>query len=75
VKLFHPLGAATWFLTEYNPETKIAFGLAHIQETELGYISMEELAGIEIMGLTIEREISFKPTKLSECRKDLEKRI
>lgn len=25
-KLFHAYGAATWYVTEFNPDTKIAFG-------------------------------------------------
>ncbi len=70
VKLFHPLGGATWFLTEYNPDTKIGFGLAHIQETELGYISIEELQNLNLGGLGVERDTSFKPKKLSEARQD-----
>lgn len=70
VKLFHPLGAATWLLTEYNPETKIAFGLAKIHESELGYVSIQELEELKIHGLGVERDTSFKPKKLSEARKE-----
>lgn len=70
VKLFHPLGAATWLLTEYNPETKIAFGYAYITEGELGYISLEELEELNIAGLKVERDSSWTPKKLSIAKKD-----
>lgn len=26
VKLFNAYGSGTWYITEYNPQTKIAFG-------------------------------------------------
>ena len=69
-KLFHPFGSATWFLTEYDPENKLGFGLVHIQETELGYIPMEEIENIRVHGLGVERDSSFKPKPLSEARKE-----
>ncbi len=72
VKLFHPLGGATWLLTEYNPETKIAFGYAYITEGELGYISLEELEELNIAGLKVERDISWIPKKLSMAKQELD---
>ncbi len=69
-KLFHPLGNATWLLTEYESETKMAFGLAYIHEVELGYISIEELEEVVILGLKVERDMSFKPKPLSQARKE-----
>jgi len=70
VKLFHPLGTATWLLTEYEPETKMAFGYAYITDGELGYIPLSELEKINIGGLKVERDTSFKPMKLSEAKKE-----
>ena len=71
VKLFHPLGGSTWLLTEYEPETKIAFGYAFITDGELGYIPMSELEEINISGLKVERDFSWTPKKLSLAKKEL----
>jgi len=66
VKLFNPSGAGTWYLSELNPETNEAFGLADIQEKELGYISIDELKNLRLpMGLKIERDFSFPENKIS----------
>ena len=70
VKLFNPTGLGTWYLTEMNPETQIAFGLSDITVKELGYISVTELKQFEgVMGLGIERDRMFESNKktLKEC--------
>jgi 5-formaminoimidazole-4-carboxamide-1-beta-D-ribofuranosyl 5'-monophosphate synthetase len=71
VKLFHPMGKATWLLTEYNQKDKIAFGYAYITDGELGYISLEEIENLEIGGLRVERDNWFTPKKLSEAKQEL----
>ena len=71
VKLFNPTGLGTWYLTEYNPETKIAFGLSCLQEKELGYVSLDEIQDFKgRFGLGIERDRWFESNKLTleECR-------
>jgi len=66
VKLFNPNGVGTWYLSELNPDTNEAFGLAHIHEKELGYISIDELKNFKgAFGLGIERDISFEMNKVS----------
>ncbi len=52
-KLFNPCGSATWYLAEYDPQIKQAFG--YVQglvpgewNDEWGYISLEELEEIRI---------------------------
>jgi len=73
VKLFNPTGIGTWYLSEYNPETKTAFGLCVLQEKELGYVSIDELSQFKgKMGLGIERDLSFpmNKTTLVECREE-----
>ena len=70
VKLFNPTGLGTWYLTEMDPETNVAFGLAHITVKELGYIDVAELKEFKgRMGLGIERDIMFESNKktLKEC--------
>jgi hypothetical protein len=68
VKLFNPCGAATWLLTELDPEDPdIAFGLCDLGFgcSELGSVRLSELAAVKLMGgaLGIERDVHFKATK------------
>ncbi len=67
VKLFCPWGAATWLLTELDPEEPdIAFGLCDLGFgcPELGSVRLSELAAVRGPGgLTIERDQHFKATK------------
>lgn len=66
-KFFDPCSAWTWYMTEYDPEEGRAFGLVVGQESELGYFSVVELQNYRgRLGLGIERDRSFSPTKLSE---------
>ena len=69
LKFFTPDGSWTWYLTEYDQEQRLAFGLVIGHERELGYFSLNEL---EIsrgpMGLPVERDLNFKPKRLSQCR-------
>jgi hypothetical protein len=59
-KFFNPQGSATWYLTEYCPERKLAFGyVTGLGSDELGYISMEELETMEQHGIIIEKDIYF----------------
>ena len=68
VKLFNPTGAGTWYISEYDPETRMAYGYADIQEGEYGYISMAELVDFRgQFGLPIERDLHWSPRPLSEC--------
>ena len=74
LKFFTPDGSWTWYLTEFDPEDRIAFGLVSGHETELGYFSIDELESVRgPAGLKIERDIWFEPTKMSEIRKSLER--
>ena len=64
VKFFNPVGAATWLVTEMDPEDNdYLFGLADLGMgfPELGGISLSELQGYRgPMGLGIERDLYFK---------------
>ena len=68
-KFFNPVGSQTWFILEYDPETKLAFSyVIGMYEDEFGYVSIEELESIELpYWLTIERDLHFTPCRLSEC--------
>mgnify|MGYP003147872166 CR=1 FL=1 len=48
VKLFNPVGIGTWWLSELDPETNVAFGIAEIHEKEYGYVSLDELKNLKL---------------------------
>jgi hypothetical protein len=69
-KFFNPTGAGTWFATEYDPETKIAFGFVSIfgdWNDEWGSFAISELEEHKgQLGLGIERDIYWKEKKANE---------
>jgi hypothetical protein len=61
VRLFNPVGAATWLATEID-EDGILFGLADLGFgcPELGSFALAELEAVRLpFGLTIERDLHF----------------
>lgn len=59
IKLFNPMGAGTWLITECDNDG-LAFGLSDLGYPELGYISLEEVFSVRLPGgLTIEQDIHF----------------
>lgn len=71
-KWFTPWSYWTWFATELDPETNLAFGLIVTFETELGYFDlneMQELVGPG--GVKIERDQWFTPKTLREVKESL----
>lgn len=69
VKIFTPDSSWTWLVVEYDPEQRLCFGLVNGLESELGYFSLDELEEVRgPLGLPIERDLSWKPTLLSQCR-------
>jgi hypothetical protein len=64
VKLFDPCGAATWLLTEIDPDDEtVAWGLCDLGMgfPEFGTVSLNELAAVRgRLGLGIERDLYFK---------------
>ena len=69
VKLF--LDSWTWYITEISIDNDICFGyVVSPFGAELGYFSLNEIKSIKgTLGLSVERDISFKPTKLSRIKK------
>jgi hypothetical protein len=62
VKLFSPVGAATWLATEIDHDDDTLFGLADLGFgcPELGYFSLGEIAALRLpFGLRIERDLTF----------------
>jgi hypothetical protein len=68
-KFFTPDSGWTWYAIEYDPGERLFFGLVQGQETALGYFSLDELeSATGPMGLHIERDIHFRPTKLGALK-------
>jgi hypothetical protein len=63
LKLFNPLGAATWLATELADDDDTLFGLADLGFgcPELGSFSLSEIASVRLpYGLRIERDLGFE---------------
>jgi hypothetical protein len=67
-------GNATWLLTEIDVHTGLAFGLCDLGlgDPELGYVSFVELETVRgSLGLPIERDVHFAPTRTFSAYADL----
>lgn len=63
LKLFSPVGAATWLATELDADGDTLFGLADLGFgcPELGAFSLSEIASVRLpFGLRIERDEGFR---------------
>jgi hypothetical protein len=71
VKFFFPAGNWTWFVTEGEPrgDDFLFFGYVIALDKEWGYFTLKQLEEIEIAGLTVERDLYFKPGSFSHCIK------
>ena len=71
VKLFSLYNGWTWFITEWEAETGLCFGLVQGFEEELGYFSLDELAEVTVFGSVpaVERDLYWEPTTLGEIKR------
>ena len=70
-KFFTPDSSWSWYVLEFDKTNEIFFGYVCGLERELGYFSLEELESVTgQLGLHVERDTSFKPTKLSVIKKE-----
>ena len=63
LKLFNPLGAATWLATELDGDDDTLFGLADLGFgcPELGYFCLSEIGSLRLaFGLRVERHPGFE---------------
>lgn len=69
IKFFFPAADWTWFVTEGQTEGEdfTFFGYVIGIEREWGYFSLHELEEINVYHLTVERDLFFKPEKMSVC--------
>jgi hypothetical protein len=81
-KYFDPVGSWTWYVMEGSPVDEdgyfdtanakvdfLFFGLVVGHEPELGYFSLNELKTAKQGLLPIERDLYFKPRRLSDIKK------
>ena len=70
-QLFSPYSNWTWYITEWQSETGLCFGLVGGVETELGYFHLDELAEVTVFGSVpaVERDLYWKPATLGEIRR------
>ena len=63
LKLFNPVGAGCWLITEMDADGDRLFGLCDLDMgfPELGYVCLSEITAVRLPGgLTIERDAHFK---------------
>ena len=72
VKLFSPYNGWTWYITEWEAETGMCFGLVQGFEEELGYFDLTELAEATMFGSVpaVERDLCWEPKTLSDIRRE-----
>ena len=71
VKLFSPYNGWRWYITEWDAETGLCFGLVEGFETELGYFDLTELSEVTVFGgvPAVERDLYWEPMTLGEIRR------
>ena len=73
-KFFTPDSNWTWYVLEFDRED-VFFGWVVGFEHELGYFRLSELGSVRgPLGLSIERDLHFRPTKLSVVKQLHERR-
>ena len=71
VKFFTPDSSFTWYVTEYNPDEGMFFGLVdNGLDKELGYFSLQQLSSLRgKLGLPVERDRHFRPATVGEVKR------
>lgn len=71
-RLFALASAATWYIAEFDPEQRLAFGYADLGDpvsAEWGYISVAELESLRWLGVPrVELDLHFTPTKFGDLK-------
>lgn len=69
VRLFEPYSGWEWYLSEYDPKTKMAFGYVKGAFNEWGYVYIPTLET-----QNVERDLYFKPLTFKNLKISLNKR-
>ena len=69
--LLQPYNGWRWYITEWDAETGLCFGLVEGFEVELGYFDLTELAEVTVFGIVpaVERDLYWEPQTLGEIRR------
>ena len=69
-KVFSPYNGWRWYITEWDAETGLCFGLVEGFETEIGYFDLTELAGATVFGTVpaVERDLYWQPVTIGEIK-------
>lgn len=63
LKWFTPDANWTWYVTEFDPEKGICYGVVSGLETEWGTFTLQEVQQVRgTLGLAVERDLHFEPT-------------
>ena len=67
------LGGCDWYAAEYDPESRIFFGFAILNDdlemAEWGYFSLQELCDVKVEFLEVDRDLHFEPIKAMEIER------
>jgi hypothetical protein len=67
------IGGCDWYAAEYDPESQTFFGFAILNDdlemAEWGYFSLEELSGLKVSFLEVDRDLYFTPKKAIEIER------
>ena len=70
------LDACDWFMAEYDPQGKIFFGFAILNDdlvnAEWGYVSFEELRDVNVRGIEVDRDLHWRSRPASEVERIVE---
>ena len=68
-RLYTPGSHWSWYVTEYDHETREAFGLVHGEYEELGLFNLDELESLRgPAGQMIQLDPNWKPRRISEVK-------
>jgi len=56
----------SWWILEYDKDERVFFAYVQGMESELGYVSLDELMNLEVHGLKVERDLHFTPTRYGD---------
>ncbi len=71
-KYFHPMSSNwTWYAAGYSDG--IFWGLVDGHYVEIGIFLLEEMQEVEVLGLGIERDLYFEPTRMSKIKRNLKR--
>ena len=64
------IGSSDWYMAEYGPEERLFFGYARLLPGcgEWGYTSLNELEGIRVNGMEVDRDRFWVPKRFGEIR-------